>query len=281
MPPISYRAPMTGTQILRVGIAGYGSIGQLVVAHLDRGIEGLRLAAVAGRDVDKTRHQLETLQNPVEAVPVAELAELCDVVVDCAPPEQFGSVVTRPIERGRTVITVSATSLIDNEHLIAKAKETGARIVLVSGSLVGFDGIRAAACGTIHSASLTTRKPPLSLDGNPWIVKHGIDVRSIREATRIFSGTAREAARAFPDKFNVAATLALASIGPDKVDVHIWLDPAVERNVHQIKIDADSTSFEAEIRNLPNPGHKGTGPFTAFHVLAALRDLVSTMRVGT
>lgn len=266
---------------LRVGLAGYGSIGQLVVAQLDRGIVGLRLVAVAGRDLDKTRRQLAALQTPVEAVPVVQLADQCDVIVDCAPPEEFVNVVKRPIELGRTVITVSATSLIDNEYLIATAKQTGARIVLVSGSLVGFDGIRAAACGTIHSASLTTRKPPLSLDGNPWIVEHGIDVRSIREATRIFSGTAREAARAFPDKFNVAATLALASVGPDKVDVNIWLDPAVERNVHQVKVEADSTSFEAEIRNLPNPGHKGTGPFTAFHVLAALRDLVSTLRVGT
>ena len=272
---------MNSRQPLRVAIAGYGSIGQLVAAHLDQGIPGLRLVAVAGRDLGKTRTQVAALQTRVEALDLSQLSEIGDVIVDCAPPHEFRNVVLGPIERARTIVTVSATSLIENEDLVDKARESGARIILVSGSLIGFDGIRAAACGKIHHASLTTRKPPLSLLNNPWVLEQGIDVRAIRTATKIFSGSARAAAQAFPDKFNVAATLALASLGPDHVEVDIWLDPDVERNVHQIRVDADSTSFEAEIRNLPNPGHRGTGPFTAYHVIAALRDLTSPFRIGT
>ena len=59
------------------------------------------------------------------------------------------------------------------------------------------------------------------------------------------------------------------------------LDPAVERNVHRIEVDADSTRFEMEIQNVPNPGHEGTGPLTAYSIVAALKDLTSTFRVGT
>ncbi len=75
--------------------------------------------------------------------------------------------------------------------------------------------------------------------------------------------------------------MALASIGPDRVRIEIWLDPAVERNVHRISVDADSTRFDMEIQNVPNPGHEGTGPLTAYSVIAALKDLTATFRAGT
>jgi aspartate dehydrogenase len=75
--------------------------------------------------------------------------------------------------------------------------------------------------------------------------------------------------------------VALASIGPDRVRIEIWLDPAVERNVHRISVDADSTRFDTEIQNVPNPGHEGTGPLTAYSVIAALKDLTATFRAGT
>jgi aspartate dehydrogenase len=75
--------------------------------------------------------------------------------------------------------------------------------------------------------------------------------------------------------------VALASIGPDRVRIEIWLDPKVERNVHRISVEADSTRFEMEIQNLPNPGHEGTGPYTAYTVIAALQDLVAPIRYGS
>jgi aspartate dehydrogenase len=73
----------------------------------------------------------------------------------------------------------------------------------------------------------------------------------------------------------------LAGIGPDRTRIEIWLDPGVERNVHRIAVDADSTRFDMEIQNLPNPGHEGTGPLTGYSVLAALEKLDATLSVGT
>jgi aspartate dehydrogenase len=128
---------------------------------------------------------------------------------------------------------------------------------------------------------MVTRKPPLSMAHSSWLRERGFDVCAIDRATKIFEGLAREAARAFPDKFNTAAAVALASIGADRVRIEIWLDPAVERNVHRIAVDADSTRFEMEIQNVPNPGHEGTGPLTAYSVIAALKDLTATFRAGT
>jgi aspartate dehydrogenase len=267
--------------ILGVAIAGFGSIGRLVGRHLDEGIEGLRLASVSAANLDRAREHLKNFRAPVDAVPLARLADTADVIVDCAVPQVFRDAVTPAIERGRTVVTVNASALLEHPDVLDRAERTGARIILVSGSVLGFDALRAANIGVINSVLMVTRKPPLSLAHSSWIREHGIDVRGIVKPTKIFEGTAREAAVAFPDKFNLAAAVALASIGPDRVRIEIWLDPAVERNVHRISVDADSTRFDMEIQNVPNPGHEGTGPLTAYSVIAALKDLTATFRAGT
>src|SRR5216684_543034 len=267
--------------ILGVAIAGFGSIGRLIGRHLDEGLPGLRLVSVSARNLDRARETLNAFRTRVDAVTLDRIADQAAVVVDCAVPDVFREAVTPAIERGRTVVTVNATALIEHPDIIARAETTGARVILVSGSVLGFDALRAANVGVINSVLMVTRKPPLSMVHSAWLRDRGIDPRAIARATRIFEGSAREAARAFPDKFNIAAAVALASIGADRVRIEIWLDPAVERNVHRIAVDADSTRFEMEIQNVPNPGHEGTGPLTAYSVIAALKDLTATFRAGT
>ena len=266
---------------LGVAIAGFGSIGRLVGRHLDEGMQGLRLVSVSAANLDRARDNLKLFRARVDAVPLERIADMADVIVDCAVPQVFRDAVTPAIERGRTIVTVNATALIEHPDILDLAERTGARIILVSGSVLGFDALRAANVGVINSVLMVTRKPPLSLAHSPWIREQSIDVGQIVQPTKILEGSAREAARAFPDKFNIAAAVALASIGPDRVRIEIWLDPAVERNVHRILVDADSTRFEMEIQNVPNPGHEGTGPLTAYSVIAALKDLTATFRAGT
>src|SRR5215831_5616484 len=277
---------MTGStprtrRTLGVAIAGFGSIGRLVGRHLDEGLQGLRLVSVSAANLDRARENLKVFRTRVDAVPLDRIADTADVIVDCAVPDVFRNAVTPAIERARTIVTVNATSLLEHPDIIERAERTGARVILASGSVLGFDALRAANVGVINSVLMVTRKPPLSLARSPWIREQRIDLRGIVQPTKIFEGSAREAARAFPDKFNIVAAVALASIGPDRVRIEIWLDPAVERNVHRISVDADSTRFEMEIQNVPNPGHEGTGPLTAYSVIAALKDLTATFRVGT
>jgi aspartate dehydrogenase len=266
---------------LRVAIAGFGSIGRLVGHYLDAGMPGLRLTAVSAANLDRARNHLTTYRSAVNAVALAKIADHADVVVECVPPHAAYEALAPAVERGRTIVTVSATALLDYPEIIERARENGGRIILASGSVLGLDALRAASVGVVHSVRMVTRKPPASLAHSSWIREQGVDVSRIATATRIFEGTARQAARAFPDKFNLAATVALASVGPDRVHIEIWLDPDVERNVHRISVEADSTRFEMEIQNLPNPGHEGTGPYTANTIVAALRDLVSPVRYGS
>ena len=135
--------------------------------------------------------------------------------------------------------------------------------------------------GVIHSVRMITRKPPGGLAGAPYLVKNGISVDGLNTAKLVFSGTAREAAAGFPANVNVVAALSLAGIGPDRTMIEIWADPEVSRNCHAIEVEADSARFSLKIENIPSDENPRTGRITALSVIAALRKLNASVRVGT
>jgi aspartate dehydrogenase len=97
----------------------------------------------------------------------------------------------------------------------------------------------------------------------------------------VFEGNAADGARGFPANVNVAAALGLAGIGPERTRLEIWADPAVERNTHDIHVEADSARFSLHIENIPSAENPRTGRITALSVIACLRGLASPLRVGT
>ena len=129
---------------------------------------------------------------------------------------------------------LSVGALLDHMPLIELARETGAKIIVPTGALLGLDAVRAAAEGHISSARIITRKPPAGLAGAPLLVKQGLSVEGLKEPLRVFAGSAREAIAGFPANVNVAVALSLAGIGPDRTQVEIWADPGVTRNTHTI-----------------------------------------------
>jgi aspartate dehydrogenase len=128
---------------------------------------------------------------------------------------------------------------------------------------------------------MITRKPPAGLEGAPYLREHNIPVAGLTTAVKVFDGSARDGARGFPANVNVAAALSLAGIGPDRTRLEIWADPAVERNTHRIEVDADTARFSMMIENVPSAENPRTGRITALSTLAALRGLVSELKVGT
>jgi aspartate dehydrogenase len=140
--------------------------------------------------------------------------------------------------------------------------------------------VRAAAEGEIHSVTMVTRKPPAGLDGAPYLVEQGISVRNLAAPLKVFEGSARDGARGFPANVNVAAALSLAGIGPDRTRLEIWADPALTRNTHRISVDSDSARFSMTMENIPSENPR-TGRIVALSTIAALRGLVSELRVGT
>src|SRR3569623_3648705 len=78
---------------LRVAIAGLGAIGTKIATALDLGIEGLTLSAVAVRDPAKHQAFLAGLRRPPQVMPIEQLGEAADIVVECAPSSQLRAIV--------------------------------------------------------------------------------------------------------------------------------------------------------------------------------------------
>jgi len=263
-----------------VAIAGLGAIGLPLARALDGGIDGLRLIAVAARDQAKARANLQHFRTPPCLVALAGLAE-ADIVVEAAPADLFEQIASAAIEAGRIFVPASVGALLPRMHLVRRAQETGARIVVPTGALLGLDAVRAAAEGPVESVSIETRKPPAGLEGAPYLLEHGIDVSRVSKPLRVFEGNALDAAAGFPANVNVAAALALAGIGPLRTRVEIWADPTLTRNTHTIRVEAEAARFTMTIENVPSAENPRTGRLTPLSMLACLRGLVATLKVGT
>ncbi len=265
----------------RVGVAGLGTIGTVVARALDEGIDGLVLAAVTSRDQEKARRTIEAFRDPAVVVSPEELAETCDIVVECVPKTAFRSIAEPVLSKGRTLVTISGAALLTAFDLIELAGARGGKVVLASGAILGLDGLRAAAEGEIESVTMVTRKPPSSLAGAPYLSEQGIELGGLTSPLRVFEGTAEEGAKGFPANVNVAAAVGLAGIGPKRTRLEIWADPGVSRNMHTVRVEADSARFTMSIENVPSEENPGSGRITALSVIACLRAMVSPLRVGT
>ena len=241
----------------------------------------MTVATVAARDVAKARGNAAALASRPAVLPLAELAGAADVVVECAPAAVFREVAEPAIEQGKVFVPLSVGGLLAHEDLIVRAGETGARIMVPTGALLGLDAIKALALSEVEEIRITTRKPPGGLAGAPHLVETDLSVEGLREPLKIFEGSAREAIKGFPANVNVAVALSLAGIGPDRTTIEIWADPTVTRNTHTITASAEVGAVSMTIENVPSEANPRTGKVTALSALALLQRLTGTLVVGS
>ncbi len=266
---------------MKIAIAGLGTIGFKVAKDLHQGIPGLELLAVSSGRREIARARLAEAGMDLPVLSNAELPEGAKIIVDCAPSAAFREIAEAALNAGRILVTVSGAALLEAMDLVDLARQTGGRIVMATGALLGLDAVRAAALGEIHSVNMITRKPPLSLAGAPYVVEQGMDMAGVKQPMRLYGGSARGGAKGFPANLNVAAALSLAGIGADRTHLEIWADPTVSRNTHTIEVDANTARFSMTIENIPSEENPATGRITHQSVIDALRGLVEPLRVGS
>ena len=232
---------------------------------LDDGIPGARLVAVSSRRAEDVEGLIFAGLSParrhaaaVSNVDLAALASLAEVVIEALPPHLFRSVAEPALAAGRTLLPLSVGALVvGNPDLFGLADRTGAEIVIPSGAIGALDLVRTAAEGGITQARLVSRKPPTALADADGRLASGERAADLRQAVRIFAGSARAAVEAYPANANVAAALAIAGLGVDRTEVEIWADPTVIRNIHRIEIEANGASFTLEVEGRPSAKTRG------------------------
>lgn len=265
---------------LQVAVAGPGTIG-LAVCQLVHAQPSYNLVGTVGRSHARTVAALAAHRIDAPSLDLTEAADLADVVVDTAPPSAFEPIAGTTVEAGKVLVTVNSGTLLEHLHLIEAARKTGGRIVVATGAVVGLDAVRAAAIGKIHRAHMITRKPARAFRGIPHVAELGIDIDALTKATLLYRGSVRDGIRHYPSNVNVAVSLALAGIGANATTLEIWADPELERNTHEITVDAEAATFEMRIQNVPTEENPATGRLTALSVFDAVRGLAEPLRIGS
>lgn len=214
----------------------------------------------------------------VESSPIAQVSSVEDLpqgvslLVDCAGHEGLAEHAPKALARGIDVLTVSIGALADPDILNAletAANAGSATLQLASGALGSLDVLTAAEAGGLDHVSYRGRKPPAGWRGSP--AQDVLDLESPMEKAAIhFSGTAREAALAYPKNANVAAAVALAGVGLDKTMVELIADPDAAGNIHEVEASGTFGHMAFTITGKGLPENPRTSALAAMSVVAAI-----------
>lgn len=266
---------------LNVGIVGCGTIGGGLSRAINQEIPELTLKAVCDRESEKALKLASSLSPQPAVLDAIGLITAVDLVIECAAVEVATKLVTETLKKNKEIMVLSSGALIGREDLFALAAKAKRHIYIPSGALAGLDGVKSASIGKITSVILTTRKHPRGLEGAPYVVKNRINLGAIRRETLIFAGDAAHAVIEFPQNVNVAATLSLAGLGPEKTMVKIIADPKLKRNIHEIEVIGEFGRICSLAENLPSPDNPRTSYLAVLSAIATLKSIVNMVRVGT
>jgi aspartate dehydrogenase len=259
----------------RIAVIGAGAMARALVAGLGHREDGPRIGAVLTRkplsssafDGTSAFHDADTLGRWQP-----------DLIVECAGHGAVRDVLPGFLARGVDVIIASVGALMDRslrEELREAASRGDARIILPAGAVGGLDALRAAASAGLTAVRYTGRKPPLAWKGTP--AEAEVDLDALASPAIIFEGSAAEAAALYPRNANVAATIALAALGPDRTRVTLKADPTISDNLHEIEAIGAFGRLSFQVVNRPMPDNPRTSLLAALSVQRAVLDHFSAI----
>lgn len=252
---------------MKIALIGNGAIAKLVTLFCAARSERYTLVGALGLSLDKESVGEHLVVNTFDEL----LAFAPDLVVECAGHTAVADYAVPLLERGINQIIVSTGSLADAAlltRLKAAAAASSAKIKLPAGALPGVDALSAAKLAGLDQVTLRSSKPPRAWAGTPAETTH--DLNAITAPIVIFSGTAREAALAYPKNANVAATAALAGIGFEDTKVELIADPGISRNVHHLEAKGAFGSMTLHINANPSPDNPKTSHMAALSIMRLL-----------
>lgn len=274
-------------QGLRIGLIGVGSIGRFLLDSIHKGLAGnVRVVVISG--LIETDEQLAELAGKYNCGYTRDLSNLAkfepEVVVEAAAQEVVRQWAIPVLEQGLDLLVMSVGALADEsfyKEVTAAVRRNRRRLYIPSGAVGGLDILRAAGIVGLDEVRLVTSKPPHSLAGAPFFRQNGIDPASLTERTVIFSGSAAEAVKLFPQNVNVAAVLSLGGLGAERTLVEVVADPQLERNLHEVVVRGNFGEMRLQLANVPSPANPKTSFLACLSPLALLRRLSEPIWIGS
>lgn len=261
-------------RIKNVGLIGFGAIGEAIarlwqrsdlnsyrlVSACVRPKQAVAASAVLGAHADVT-FDIETLAK-----------RNLDIVIEAAGHDAIVQSGAEILNSGCDLMILSVGALASEDLFLSlkEAASTGnSRIIIPSGALAGFDGIRSLHQGSeLRSVTYTSTKPPLAWVGT--LAEATCDLTTLTERRVLFQGTARRAAQLYPKNANLAATVALAGVGFDATRVELIADPESRTNRGSICAIGSSGELHLTLEGKPSAENPKTSEITSRSVLSAL-----------
>ncbi len=268
--------------MLKIGVIGCGTIGGEICRAIDRGIVPAKLAGIHDIDLSKANNLARSLEKGAPVMDRAELIKASELVVEAASKAAAPAIIQESLSLSKDVLVMSVGGLLECvDEVMELAKSKGRCIYAPSGAIAGLDAVKGAMMAPVSKVTLTSRARPGALEGAPYVVDNKIDLKSFKEPTLIFSGSATEAVPAFPANINVGAALSLAGIGADKTEIRIIAVPGLEKNTHEIEVEGEFGKLLARTENVLAPFSPRTSYLAALSAIGLLRRITSPLVVGT
>lgn len=259
----------------RLAIIGFGAITDEIIRTLAARNELDSVAAVLVR----SERLAEARRKAAGRFPVVDnLDRLCaarpDLVAECAGHGAMRQFAPALLEGGFNVLCSSVGALADrafSAEIVRSAR--GADLRIPSGAIAGIDGLLAARTAGLERVTYTSIKPPIAWTGTPAESLLGAENRAQR--TTFFTGSAREAATAYPKNVNVGASVALAGLGLDRTEVRLVSDPAASGPIGIVEASGAFGTFRFEVLAFASPHNPKTSLLTAHSIIAAAQAGVS------
>ena len=254
----------------RIIFIGDGAIGRPAAHRIARGdIPGAELLGVVVRKQGQDRPSgIRYFTDIDEALALGP-----DLVVEAAGGEAFRRYAPHCISRGIDFLAVSVAAMADPEveKGVRSAISSGnGRLYIASGATGALEALSAGREAGLETVTLTQRKPLRAFPGA---------VLSTEEDTVMSSGTARDAAMAFPKNANISAAIALAGLGFDETSVTVIADPRVDANIAELFACGAFGELRLSMRNTPSELNPSTARLASLSVIAAIRRSIAPIVV--
>lgn len=266
--------------MLRIGLIGYGTIGKDTAQYiLEKKAGNVELVAILVRDCSRVESDLPAslFCDQAEEFFKKDL----DIVVEGAGHHAVQLYAEKALRSGSDFIVSSVGAFNDQSLMDATlkaAEESGKKLIVPSAAVGGLDRIAAGAVGPLDEITLKTSKPPKAWYGTA--VEEQVNLAELTEPICVFEGNARESSRLFPESVNVSAALSLAGLGLDQTKVKVYVDPTINRNVHEISASGKFGEIRLQIQNTPSPNNPKTGYIVAMSIAKVLKNLSTNLMIG-
>ncbi|MFA6358136.1 MAG: aspartate dehydrogenase domain-containing protein [Candidatus Omnitrophota bacterium] len=275
---------MIKNKTLKIGIVGCGAIGSSLAQEIVTNFcNYAALSALYDIKLEKAQFLSRKLSKNIKlsVKSLDSLIKKSDLVIEASAAGSAWEIARKSISAGCKVMIMSVGGMSGHlDELFLQSAKNNTQVYFPSGAVSGVDALKAANIAGINKVTLTTRKNPKAFKGVSY-VENKFNLSGLKKDKVLFSGSAQDAVKYFPQNINVAAILGLAGIGMRKTRVRIIACPGLKKNVHEILIESKAAKIFTRTENILHPQNPKTSYLAVLAAIATLKQILQPVKIGT